>query len=248
MPTTDRITGKTVIVTGASSGIGQETATMLAARGASVVLAARRSERIDALTASIRDAGGRAIAVPTDVAVLDDVRRLVRSSVDEFGRLDVFVNNAGVARLGRLDQLDVDDWSAMIDVNLRGLLHGVAAALPVFRSQGRGHLIATVSTAGLQITPTMAVYAATKNAARTIMEGLRAESTDGVIRTTEISPGFVRTELADGMEPVARQQIQAGMRDFGLDPAAVARAVCFAVEQPDDVEIGSLTIRPTVQN
>ena len=248
MPTTDRITGKTVIVTGASSGIGQETATMLAARGASVVLAARRRERIDALAASIRDAGGRAIAVPTDVAVLDDVRRLVRSSVDEFGRLDVFVNNAGVARLGRLDQLDVDDWSAMIDVNLRGLLHGVAAALPVFRSQGRGHLIATVSTAGLQITPTMAVYAATKNAARTIMEGLRAESTDGVIRTTEISPGFVRTELADGMEPVARQQIQAGRRDFGLDPAAVARAVCFAVEQPDDVEIGSLTIRPTVQN
>ncbi|WP_249998788.1 SDR family oxidoreductase [Actinoplanes sp. M2I2] len=249
MPThPDLITGKTVVVTGASSGIGQETATMLAGRGASVVLAARRGERIDALAASLREAGGRAIAVPTDVTVLDDVHRLVRSAVDEFGRLDVLVNNAGVARLGRLDQADVDDWSAMIDVNVRGVLHGIAAALPIFRRQGRGHVVTTVSTAGLRTTPTMAVYAATKNAARTIMEGLRAESTDGVLRTTEISPGFVRTELADGMEASARDRIRTGMREFGLDPVAVARAVCFAVEQPDDVEIGSLTIRPTVQD
>ncbi|MTD53298.1 SDR family oxidoreductase [Amycolatopsis pithecellobii] len=244
----DPITGKTVIVTGASSGIGGEIATMLAQRGASVVLAARRRERIDALAKSIADAGGRAIAVPADVALLTDVQALVQRAVEEFGRLDVLVNNAGIARLGRLDQLDVDDWSAMIDVNIRGVLHGLAAALPVFRRQGHGHVVTTVSTAGITISPTMAVYAATKNAARTIMEGLRTESTDGVIRTTEISPGFVRTELADGMEPSARERIQAGMREFGLDPIAVARAVCFAIEQPDDVEIGSLTIRPTVQN
>ncbi|WP_250036343.1 SDR family oxidoreductase [Paractinoplanes maris] len=248
MPTrTDLISGKTVVVTGASSGIGREAATMLAGRGAAVVLAARRSERIDALAASIREAGGRAIAVPTDVTAAGDVRHLVDRAVSEFGRLDVLVSNAGVARLGRLDQPAGDDWSAMIDVNVRGLLNGIAAVLPVFRDQGRGHVITTVSTAGLTIVPTMAVYAATKNAARTIMEGLRTESTDGVVRTTEISPGFVRTELADGMEPSARERIQLGMREFGLDPAAVARAVCFAIDQPDDVEIGALTIRPTVQ-
>jgi NADP-dependent 3-hydroxy acid dehydrogenase YdfG len=220
---------------------------MLAARGASVVLAARRRERIEELASSIVSEGGAAIAVPTDVAVRTDMDALVETAVDRFGRVDVLVNNAGLARLGRLDQLDVDDWTAMIDVNVRGVLHGIAAALPVFRRQGRGHIVTTVSSAGITISPTMAVYAATKNAARTIMEGLRAESTDGVIRTTEISPGFVQTELADGMEDAARQRIQAGMREIGLDPAAVARAICFAIEQPDGVEIGSLTIRPTVQ-
>jgi NADP-dependent 3-hydroxy acid dehydrogenase YdfG len=136
----------------------------------------------------------------------------------------------------------------MIDVNLRGLLHALAAVLPVFRRQGHGHVIATVSTAGITISPTMGVYAATKNAARTIMEALRTESTDGVIRTTEISPGFVQTELADGMDAASRERIRAGMAKIGLDAGAVARAVCFALEQPDDVEIGALTIRPTVQS
>lgn len=245
---TDPIAGKAVVVTGASSGIGSEVAMMLAERGASVMLAARRRERIDMLAETIIGAGGRAIAVQADVTLIGDVRNLIQRAVDEFGRVDVLVNNAGVARLGRLDQLDLDDWSTMIDVNVRGLLNGLASALPVFRRQGHGHVITTVSTSGITISPSMGVYAATKNAARTIMEGLRKESTDGVVRTTEISPGFVQTELADGMEPAARQQIQTGMREFGLDPKAVARAMCFAVEQPDDVEIGTLTIRPTVQS
>jgi len=237
----------TVIVTGASSGIGRETAIMLAGRGASVVLAARREDRIAAVAESIVEAGGRAIAVATDVTVLSDVHALVARALDEFGRVDVLVNNAGVARLGRLGELGMGELSAMIDINITGLLHGLDAVLPVFARQGRGHVVTTVSTAGLTISPTMAVYAATKNAARTIMEGLRAESTDGVVRTTEISPGFVQTELADGMEATARDAIRSGMQQFGLDPVAVARAVCFAIEQPHDVEIGSLTIRPTVQ-
>lgn len=136
----------------------------------------------------------------------------------------------------------------MIDVNLRGVLHGIAAALPVFRRQGGGHFVTTVSTAGLRTVPTMAVYGATKNAVRTVMEGLRQESTDGVIRTTSISPGFVDTELDGSIDdPALRDQIRSTMSAVGLPPAAVARAIAFAIEQPDDVEIGEIVIRPTVQ-
>jgi NADP-dependent 3-hydroxy acid dehydrogenase YdfG len=137
----------------------------------------------------------------------------------------------------------------MIDVNVRGVLHGIAAALPVFRRQGRGHLVTTVSTAGLKITPIVAVYAGTKNAVRTILEGLRQESTDGMLRTTSISPGYVSTELADSIDdPVVRQDIRENMAEFAIPPEAVARAIAFAVEQPDDVEIGDITIRPTIQD
>jgi NADP-dependent 3-hydroxy acid dehydrogenase YdfG len=153
-----------------------------------------------------------------------------------------------VAVEGALADLDVDGWSAMIDVNLRGVLHGIAAALPVFRGQGHGHLVTTVSTAGLKIVPTQAVYAATKNAVRTLLEGLRQESTDGVLRTTAVSPGFVRTELADSIDDQeAREQIRRSRDAFAIPPEAVARAIAFAIEQPEDVEIGDITIRPTVQ-
>lgn len=239
--------GRSVIVTGASSGIGLATAREFAARGALVVLVARRSDRIESIVDSIRAAGGRAIAVATDVADREPMEMLVARALDEFGRIDVFVNNAGIARLGRLDDPDLDAWNEMIDTNVRGLLHALAAVLPVFRRQGGGHVISTVSTSGLRTTPMMGVYAATKNAQRTIMEALRAESTDGGIRSTEISPGFVRTELADGMDEGARANIQAGMEAFGMSPEAVARAICFAAEQPHDVEIGSIVIRPTSQ-
>ena len=136
----------------------------------------------------------------------------------------------------------------MIDVNLRGVLHGIAAALPVFRQQGQGHFVTTVSTAGLKIVPTMSVYAGTKNAVRTILEGLRQESTDGVLRTTSVSPGYVRTELANSIDDTeVRAQIQHNMDEFAISPAAVARAIAFAIEQPGDVEISDITIRPTTQ-
>jgi NADP-dependent 3-hydroxy acid dehydrogenase YdfG len=242
------IKNKVVVITGASSGIGEATARLLGEGGAAVVLGARRTERLDEIARGIRERGGRALTCVTDVSRREDLDRLVGLAVEEFGRLDVLVSNAGISKIGPVADLDVDGWSAMIDVNLRGVLHGIAAALPVFRRQGQGHLVTTVSTAGLKIVPTMAVYAATKNAVRTLLEGLRQESTDGVLRTTSVSPGFVRTELDKSIDdPGVREQIRRNMKEFGLPPAAVARAIAFAIEQPHDVEIGDITIRPTVQ-
>ncbi|HEV7852314.1 MAG TPA: SDR family oxidoreductase [Mycobacterium sp.] len=238
-----------IAVTGASSGIGEATARHLATRGARLVIGARRTDRLEALADEIRKDGGEVVPVEVDVTRRADLQRLVQTAVDRFGRLDVLVSNAGVSKLGPLADGDVDGWSAMIDVNLRGVLNGIAAAMPVFRRQGNGHFVTTVSTAGLKIVPDMAVYAATKNAVRTVMESLRQESTDGVIRTTSVSPGFVRTELGDSIDdPDARARIRSNMDAIGLSPEAVARAVAFAIEQPRDVEIGEIVIRPTVQN
>ncbi|WP_133689172.1 MULTISPECIES: SDR family oxidoreductase [Mycobacteriaceae] len=243
------MTGPVVAITGASSGIGAATARLLAERGATVVLGARREDRLQELADEIRAAGGTALTVVTDVTQRADVERLVEAGVREYGRLDVFVGNAGISRIGPTSDLDVDGWSAMIDVNLRGVLHGIAAALPVFREQGHGDFVTVVSTAGIKIVPNMGVYAATKNAVRTLLEALRQESTDGVIRTTSISPGYVNTELDSSIEdPEARRAARAAMDSFGMPPDAVARAVAFAIEQPRDVEIGDITIRPTVQS
>jgi NADP-dependent 3-hydroxy acid dehydrogenase YdfG len=243
------ITADTVIaVTGASSGIGEATARLLAERGATLVLGARRADRLDRIAAELRADGAAVITAATDVVCREDLDGLVGRAVDEFGQLDVLVSNAGISKIGPMADGDVDGWSAMIDVNVRGVLHGIAAAQPVFRRQGRGHFVTIVSTAGLKVVENMAVYAATKNAVRTIMEGVRQESKDGVIRTTSISPGFVRTELDGSIDdPVMRAQIRSNMDAFGLPPEAVARAVAFAIEQPQDVEIGDITIRPTVQ-
>ncbi len=243
------IDGKVCAITGASSGIGEAIALELASRGAAVVLGARRTDRLEALATRITAAGGRVTVQPVDVTQRADLDRLVSAAVEHFGRLDVLVSNAGIARTGLMEELDVDGWDAMIDVNLRGVLHGIAAVLPVFRRQGHGHLVTTVSTSGVKIVPTQAVYAGTKNAVRTLLEALRQESTDGVLRTTSISPGFVRTELVDHVDnPAVREQAQHRMAEIGIAPDAVARAVAFAIEQPDDVEIGDITIRPTVQN
>lgn len=243
------VDGKVVAITGASSGIGAATALLLAERGAAVVLGARRTDRLEQLAARITAGGGRASSQQTDVTRPQDLQRLVDRAVGEHGRLDVLVNNAGVSKIGPVDALDIDGWSAMIDVNIRGVLHGIAAALPVFRRQGHGHFVTTVSTSGLKIVPNQAVYAATKNAVRTLLEGLRQESTDGVLRTTSVSPGYVRTELADSIDDKAlRSQIRRGMDEFAIPPDAVARAIAFAIEQPADVEIGDITIRPTIQN
>jgi NADP-dependent 3-hydroxy acid dehydrogenase YdfG len=244
----DGIAGKVVAITGASSGIGEATARLLAERGAAVALGARRTERLDAIAADLRHRGATALTCRVDVTHRADLDRFVTRTVEEFGRIDVLVGNAGISKIGRMDALDVEAWSAMIDVNLRGVLNGIAAVMPTFQRQGSGHFVTTVSTAGLKITPTMAVYGGVKNAVRTILEGLRQESTDGVIRTTSVSPGYVRTELADSIDdPRLREEIRQNMAEFAIAPEAVARAIAFAVEQPGDVEIGDIVIRPTRQ-
>jgi NADP-dependent 3-hydroxy acid dehydrogenase YdfG len=242
------ITDKVVAITGASSGIGEATARLLAERGALVALGARRVGRLDDIVASIVAAGGRAIACEVDVTSPSTVVDFVGQAVESYGRLDVFVGNAGVSSLAPVAELDVDGWSSMIDVNLRGVLNGITAAMPLFEEQGRGHFVTTVSTSGIKIVPTQAVYAATKNAVRTLLEGLRQESTDGVLRTTSISPGYVQTELVDAIaDPRIREQTKTSMAALGIPARAVAGAIAFAIEQPDDVEIGDLTIRPTRQ-
>jgi len=243
-----RLDSKVIAITGASSGIGAATALELAGRGAAVVLGARRTDRLDSLVKRIRAEGGRAEMLEVDVTRRADLEQLVALAVNRFRRLDVLVSNAGVARIAPIADLDTSGWDAMIDVNLRGVLHGIAAALPVFRKQGHGHLVTTVSTSGLKIVPAQAVYAGTKNAVRTLLEALRQASTDGVLRTTSISPGFVRTELVDYIDdPGQREQAQHAMAALGISPDAVARAIAFAIEQPDDVEIGDMTIRPARQ-
>ncbi|MCR6487448.1 SDR family oxidoreductase [Amycolatopsis sp. OK19-0408] len=243
------IAGKVVAITGASSGIGAATARHLASLGAPVVLGARRTDRLESLVAEIEADGGQAVATRVDVTEPGDLQALVTTAVERFGRLDVLVGNAGITKISTVADLDVEGWSAMVDVNVKGILHGIAAALPVFREQGSGHLVTVVSTSGLKIVPTQAVYAGTKNAVRTLLEALRQESTDGVLRTTSISPGYVRTELIDHAvdDPAVREQARQNMADLGIDPVAVARAIAFAVDQPADVEIGDLTIRPTRQ-
>ncbi|MER7930764.1 MULTISPECIES: SDR family oxidoreductase [unclassified Streptomyces] len=242
------ISGKIVALTGASSGIGEATALLLAERGAKVVLGARRTDRLDALVETIRGRGGDAVSVRTDVTRREDLVGLTEFAVSAFGRLDVLVNNAGISKIGPVQDLDVDAWDAMIDVNLRGVLHGTAAALPLFRSQGHGHMVTIISTAGIKIVPTMAVYAATKNAVRTFLEGLRQESTEGWLRLTSVSPGYVQTELADSIDdPEVRRDVQANAAKFAITPDAIARAVAFAVEEPGDVEVGDIVVRPTLQ-
>jgi NADP-dependent 3-hydroxy acid dehydrogenase YdfG len=223
------------LITGGASGIGAATARLFAREGATVV------------TIDLQAADGD-LSLTADVADEADVDRIVAEVLGRLGRIDVLVNNAGIAPISPVADLDTEGWTAMIDVNLRGVLHGIAAALPAFRAQGRGHLVTTVSTAGLTISPAMAVYAATKNAVRTLLEGLRQESTDGTLRTTAVSPGYVQTDLADSMpDPTIRERTRVNMRALAIPPVAVARAVAFAIEQPPDVEIGEITIRPTTQ-
>ncbi len=239
--------GKVVAITGASSGIGEATALLLAERGAKLVLGARRSDRLEALANRIAGAGGEAAYARTDVKRRDDLNGLVKLACERYGKLDVLVNNAGIGPVSPLDDLRVEDWEEMIDINIKGVLYGIAAALPVFRKQGFGHFVNTASTAGLITKPTMSVYSGTKFAVRAISEGLRQEAGDK-LRVTIISPGFVHTNLADSMtNPEMKAQIVDAMDKIAISPVAIARAIAFAIEQPADVDVGEIVIRPTAQ-
>ena len=239
---------KVVAITGASSGIGRATAVTLAAAGHQVVLGARNEAQLKEAVAAIHRSHGQAAYAVTDVTRRGDVDRLVDRALETYGRLDVIVNNAGVAELSRIDALDVEGWDRMIDVNLRGVLYGMAAALPVFRGQGAGHIVNVISTSGIKITPLQGVYAATKNAVRTLSECYRQES-DGSIRITGISPGFVRTAFISNMKNGSdTSAVQSTMDQIAIRPEDVARAIAFAIEQPADVEIGELVVRPAVQD
>ena len=245
---TDNITGKTIVITGASSGMGAAAAHHLAGKGAAVVLGARRSDRIDSLAAEITAAGGKAIAVETDVTKRDDLKRLVDAAIKTYGRIDVIINNAGVMPLSPLERVKVDEWDQMIDVNLRGVLYGVAAALPHMIAQKSGHIINVSSVAGHKLFGGSAVYSATKFAVRALSEGLRQEMASHNIRTTIISPGAVKTELLDH---ISETDVQKANQDYvgqiGVPPETLARLVAFAINEPEDVGSNEILFRPTAQ-
>ena len=241
------VDGKVVAITGASSGIGEATALLLAAGGARVVLGARRADRLRDLSTRIEAGGGTAAWATTDVTRREDLRALVGIACERFGGLDVLISNAGIGPISPLDDLRVEDWEAMVDVNIKGVLYGIAAALPLFRKQDRGHFVNVVSTAGLRVVPNQAVYAGTKNAVRTISEGLRQEA-GAKLRVTVVSPGFVRTEFTDRVPDERMRAELAATRDtLALPPEAIARAIAFAIEQPDGVDVGDIVVRPTAQ-
>ncbi|MEU6227935.1 SDR family oxidoreductase [Streptomyces sp. NPDC047042] len=237
---------RVVLVTGASSGIGEATALRLASEGHRVVLGARRTDRLEALTSRIRAEGGLAGHRRLDVTDAEDVRAAVKDTVAEYGRIDAIVNNAGVMPLSRLDALLVDEWDRMIDVNVRGLLHGIAAVLPHFRNQGSGHVVTVASVGAHEVVPTSAVYSATKFAAWAITEGLRLESEPG-IRVTTISPGVVESELADHIsDPHAKDAMRVYRRN-AMPADAIARAISYALDQPADVDVNEIVVRPVGQ-
>ena len=245
---TNEISGKVVAITGASSGIGAATAIHLAGLGAKVVLGARRSQRLEQVVERIKREGGEAIYTTVDVGQYNDLLRLTGLACTTYGRLDVIINNAGISHLSTMDQLDVKGWEEMIDVNLKGVLYGIATALPLFQQQQSGHVINIISTSGLKIVPLQGVYAATKNAVRTVTEALRQES-KGVFRVTGISPGFVGTELLSNMpDSRIKTAMMEKMDALAISPDAIAAAIAFAIGQPANVDVGNIVIRPSAQD
>ena len=241
------IEGKIVVITGASSGLGEATARHLSLRGATVVLGARRLDRIDALAAELAGRGKKAIAVQTDVTQRAQVRHLVEAAVAAYGRIDVMINNAGLMPHSPLERLKVDDWDRMIDVNLKGVLYGIAAALPHMQRQKSGHIINVSSVAGHKVRPGGAVYSATKHAVRALSEGLGQEVKPYNIRTTVISPGAVATELPDSITEADVAESVRKIYEVAVPADAFARAVAYAMSQPDDIDVNEILFRPTRQ-
>ncbi|WP_374947889.1 SDR family oxidoreductase [Agreia sp.] len=237
---------KIVLVTGASSGIGAATAERLAADGHHVVVGARRRPQLDELVARIAAAGGTAQAVDLDVTDIEGHRAVVDAIAAEHGRLDVLVANAGVMPLSRLDAGLVDEWKTMIDVNVLGLLHGIAAALPHFTARGSGHLVTMASVGAHEVSPTSAVYSGSKFAAWAISEGLRVESPAG-IRVTTICPGVTTSELADSISDPKAREAMVAYRAHAIPASSIAAAVAFAIAQPANVDVNEIIVRPAAQ-
>jgi NADP-dependent 3-hydroxy acid dehydrogenase YdfG len=239
---------KIVVVTGASSGLGEATARMLSAEGATVVMGARRLDRLKSLKDEFTQNGGKAVALATDVTQREQVKKLVDTAVQTFGRVDVIINNAGLMPSSPLERLKVDEWDRMIDVNIKGVLYGIASVLPHMMRQKSGHIINVSSVAGHKVTPNGAVYSATKHAVRALSEGLRAEVKPYNIRTTIISPGAVATELPNSITDAdVADRMKTFYKQIALPAESFARAVLFAMSQPEDVDINEILFRPTRQ-
>ncbi|MGE6916486.1 SDR family oxidoreductase [Achromobacter kerstersii] len=234
---------KVILITGASSGIGEGAVRLLAAQGHRLVIGARRTERLADLAKSLEEAGGIVRYRALDVTSADDVAAFARFALDAFGRIDVLVNNAGVMPLSPLNALKISEWNQMIDVNVRGVLHGIAAVLPTMEQQGHGQIINISSIGGLAVSPTAAVYCATKFAVRAISDGLRQETDK--IRVTVICPGVVESELADSISDDTARSAMQEFRRIAITPDAIARAIAYAVEQPADVDVSEIVVRPT---
>ena len=246
---TQGIRDKIVVITGASSGLGEATARLLSAEGASVVLGARRHDRLQLLAGELTRSGGKALAMTTDVTHCEEVKRLVDAAVQTYGRIDVMINNAGLMPQSPLERLRVDEWDRMIDVNIKGVLYGIAAALPHMKQQKAGHIINVSSVAGHKVRAGGAVYAATKHAVLALSEGLRQEVKPYNIRTTVISPGAVATELPDSItEPDVAANFHKFYEEFAIPADSFARAVVFAMSQPEDVDVNEILFRPTKQD
>ncbi|MDN3055643.1 SDR family oxidoreductase [Streptomyces sp. SRF1] len=236
-------TGKVVLITGASSGIGEATARRLAADGHRVCLGARRTDRLGELAGQITAGGGIAAYQRLDVTSAEDVRAFVAAARERFGRVDVMVNNAGVMPLSPLEALKVDEWDRMLDVNVRGVLYGIAAALPVMTEQGGGHIVNTASVGAYEVSPSAAVYCATKFAVRAISEGLRQESA-GDIRVSLISPGVTESELADSISDESAREAMKTYRSVAIPASAIADAIAYAIGQPAEVDVNEIVVRP----
>ena len=245
---TNNIEGKVVVITGASGGLGEASARLLSAQGASVVLGARRVDRINSLANDLTRRGGNALAVTTDVTQCEQVKKLVDAASHAYGRVDVMLNNAGLMPQSPLERLRIDEWDRMIDVNIKGVLYGIAAALPYMKQQRSGHIINVSSVAGHKVRAGGAVYAATKHAVLALSEGLRQEVKPYNIRTTVISPGAVATELPNSIsEPDVAENIHKFYEAFAIPADSFARAVAFAMSQPEDVDVNEILFRPTRQ-
>jgi len=244
----NKIKGRVIVITGASSGLGEAATRLLSAQGATVVLGARRSDRLQSLADELTGKGGKALAVTTDVTRRDQVKKLVDTAVQKFGRIDVMINNAGIMPRAPLERLTIDDWDRTIDVNIKGVLYGIAAALPHMKQQKSGHMIFVSSVAGHKVGPDFAVYAATKHAVRVLAEGFRQEVKPYNIRTTVISPGAVATELPGSVtEQDIAEKIQQYYEDIAIPAESFAEAVVFAMSQPDEVDVNEILFRPTRQ-